>query len=73
MLNTVTLVGYAGKQPEVHYFKSGKILCKFPVVVNSCGNSGETLLRHIIFSQMELAWKRINLFYRLTYFGAKYY
>lgn len=47
MLNTVILVGYAGKQPELCYFNSGKILCKFPIVVQSSSNTGETLLEYI--------------------------
>jgi single-strand DNA-binding protein len=47
MLNTVILVGYAGKQPELRYFKSGKILCKFPIVVQSSSNTTETLLEYI--------------------------
>lgn len=33
-LNAVHLVGRAGVDPEVKYFESGKVLCKFPLAVN---------------------------------------
>ena len=46
-INTVNLVGYAGQHPDVRYFENGKILCKFPVVVESGSANGETLLESI--------------------------
>ncbi|MFP4133264.1 MAG: single-stranded DNA-binding protein [Halothece sp.] len=33
-LNVVHLVGRAGVDPEVKYFESGKVLCKFPLAVD---------------------------------------
>lgn len=33
-LNAVHLVGRAGVDPEVKYFESGKVLCKFPLAVD---------------------------------------
>ncbi|MDX2271138.1 MAG: single-stranded DNA-binding protein [Cyanobacteriota bacterium] len=33
-LNTVTLVGRAGKDPELRYFESGKVVCNFTMAVN---------------------------------------
>ncbi|MEO1400152.1 MAG: single-stranded DNA-binding protein [Cyanobacteria bacterium J06635_1] len=33
-LNIVTLVGRAGRDPEVRYFESGNVLCKFTIAVN---------------------------------------
>lgn len=33
-LNVVTLVGRAGKDPEVKYFESGKVVCNFTLAVN---------------------------------------
>ena len=33
-LNVVTLVGRAGRDPEVKYFESGKVVCKFTLAVN---------------------------------------
>ncbi len=33
-LNTVTLVGRAGRDPEVKYFESGSVVCKFTLAVN---------------------------------------
>ncbi|BAQ66101.1 single-stranded DNA-binding protein [Geminocystis sp. NIES-3709] len=33
-LNIVHLVGRAGSNPEIRYFDSGKILCKFNIAVN---------------------------------------
>ncbi len=33
-LNVVHLVGRAGVDPEVKYFESGKVLCKFPIAVD---------------------------------------
>ncbi|NJN08339.1 MAG: single-stranded DNA-binding protein [Richelia sp. RM1_1_1] len=47
MLNRVILVGYAGQQRELRYFKNGKILCKFPIVVYSLSDTSETLLEYI--------------------------
>ena len=46
-INTVNLVGYAGQHPDVRYFENGKILCKFPVVVESGSANGQTLLESI--------------------------
>jgi single-strand DNA-binding protein len=47
ILNRVVLVGYADRQPQLRYFKSGKILCKFPIVVQSFSDTGETVLECI--------------------------
>lgn len=33
-LNIITLVGRAGRDPEVKYFESGKVVCKFSLAVN---------------------------------------
>lgn len=33
-LNVVTLVGRAGKDPEVKFFESGSVVCKFTLAVN---------------------------------------
>ena len=33
-LNVVTLVGRAGRDPEVRYFESGNVLCKFTIAVD---------------------------------------
>jgi len=33
-LNSVTLVGRAGRDPEVRYFESGKVVCNFSLAVN---------------------------------------
>ena len=33
-LNVVNLVGRAGRDPEVRYFESGNVLCKFTFAVN---------------------------------------
>ncbi len=33
-LNTVTLVGRAGRDPEVRYFESGSVVCNFTLAVN---------------------------------------
>ncbi len=33
-LNIVNLVGRAGRDPEVRYFESGNVLCKFAIAVN---------------------------------------
>ena len=47
ILNRVVLIGYAGQQPQLRYFKSGKILCKLPIVVQPFSDTGETLLECI--------------------------
>ena len=33
-LNVVTLVGRAGRDPEVKYFESGSVVCNFTLAVN---------------------------------------
>jgi single-strand DNA-binding protein len=33
-INTVTLVGRAGRDPDVRYFESGSVVCKFSLAVN---------------------------------------
>ncbi|MFN5515166.1 MAG: single-stranded DNA-binding protein [Cyanobacteriota bacterium] len=33
-VNTVHLVGRAGRDPEVKYFESGKVVCNFTLAVN---------------------------------------
>ncbi|MBD2099546.1 single-stranded DNA-binding protein [Leptolyngbya sp. FACHB-261] len=33
-LNTVNLVGRAGRDPEVRYFESGSVVCNFTLAVN---------------------------------------
>jgi single-strand DNA-binding protein len=33
-LNKVHLVGRAGREPEVKYFDSGKMVCNFAIAVN---------------------------------------
>ena len=33
-VNTVTLVGRAGRDPDVRYFESGSVVCKFSLAVN---------------------------------------
>lgn len=33
-LNSVTLVGRAGRDPEVKYFESGSVVCNLPLAVN---------------------------------------
>ena len=33
-LNKVNLVGRAGRDPEVKYFESGKVVCNFTIAVN---------------------------------------
>lgn len=37
-LNTITLVGRAGRDPEVKYFESGKVVCNFAIAVNRMKN-----------------------------------
>ena len=41
MLNVVTLVGRAGRDPEVKYFESGAVVCKFAIAVNRNSKSPE--------------------------------
>jgi len=33
-VNVVTLVGRAGRDPDVRYFESGSVLCKFTIAVD---------------------------------------
>ena len=33
-INTVTLVGRAGRDPDVRYFESGSVVCNFSLAVN---------------------------------------
>lgn len=33
-INTVTLVGRAGRDPDVRYFESGSVVCKFTLAVD---------------------------------------
>jgi len=33
-INTVTLVGRAGRDPDVRYFESGSVVCKFSLAVD---------------------------------------
>ncbi|GAB4217972.1 MAG: single-stranded DNA-binding protein [Synechococcales cyanobacterium] len=33
-LNSITLVGRAGRDPEVRYFESGKVVCNFSLAVD---------------------------------------
>ena len=33
-INSVTLVGRAGRDPDVKYFESGSVVCKFSLAVN---------------------------------------
>jgi single-strand DNA-binding protein len=40
-LNLVTLVGRAGKDPEMRYFDSGKIKCALTLAVNRLKRKGE--------------------------------
>ncbi len=46
-INSVNLVGYAGQHPDVRYFENGKILCEFPLVVESDNANGGTLFESI--------------------------
>ncbi len=46
-INAVNLIGYAGKHPELLYFQSGKVLCKFDICIESSNSNGETVLEHI--------------------------
>lgn len=46
-LNRVVLIGYAGQKPELLYLNSGKILCKFPIIVESLDHNGKELLESI--------------------------
>lgn len=40
-LNIVTLVGRAGKDPEVKYFESGSVVCNFTLAVNRLSRNSE--------------------------------
>lgn len=40
-LNIVTLVGRAGRDPEVKYFESGSVLCNFTLAVNRPSRNSE--------------------------------
>lgn len=55
MLNIVNLVGYAERNPELHYFKSGKVLCKLSISVKSDMNCDKTSFESI---DLEL-WDRV--------------
>ena len=41
-LNSINLVGRAGQDPEVKYFESGSVLCKFTLAVNRPTRNKET-------------------------------
>ena len=40
-LNVVTLVGRAGRDPEVKYFESGSVVCSFSLAVNRMRRTDE--------------------------------
>lgn len=40
-LNVVTLVGRAGRDPEVKYFESGSVVCNFTLAVNRLRKTDE--------------------------------
>jgi single-strand DNA-binding protein len=40
-LNTVTLVGRVGGDPDVKYFESGSVVCKFSLAVNRVSRNNE--------------------------------
>ena len=40
-LNVVTLVGRAGRDPEVRYFESGSVVCNFTLAVNRLRKTDE--------------------------------
>lgn len=40
-LNTVTLVGRAGRDPEVKYFESGSVVCRFTLAVKRISRNSE--------------------------------
>jgi single-strand DNA-binding protein len=40
-LNTIHLVGRAGRDPEVKYFESGGVVCKFTLAVNRRSRDSE--------------------------------
>jgi len=40
-LNVVNLVGRAGRDPEIKYFESGKVLCTFTLAVNRPTNKSD--------------------------------
>ncbi|MEB3210312.1 MAG: single-stranded DNA-binding protein [Leptolyngbyaceae bacterium] len=41
-LNVVTLVGRAGRDPDVRYFESGSVVCKFTIAVNRRTRNSDT-------------------------------
>lgn len=40
-LNVVTLVGRVGRDPDVKYFESGSVVCKFSLAVNRVSRSND--------------------------------
>ncbi len=40
-INTVTLVGRAGQDPDVRYFESGSVVCKFSLAVDRRSRNNE--------------------------------
>ncbi|MDX1978337.1 MAG: single-stranded DNA-binding protein [Pseudanabaenaceae cyanobacterium bins.68] len=40
-LNRINLIGRAGRDPEVKYFDSGKVVCKFSIAVNRRSRTDE--------------------------------
>ena len=40
-LNVITLVGRAGRDPEVKYFESGSVVCNFSLAVNRMSRNDE--------------------------------
>ncbi|MBD1851388.1 single-stranded DNA-binding protein [Leptolyngbya sp. FACHB-711] len=40
-LNTVTLVGRAGRDPEVKYFESGSVVCRFTLAVKRLSRNSD--------------------------------
>ncbi|BAY86365.1 single-strand DNA-binding protein [Calothrix parasitica NIES-267] len=49
------LVGYAAQQPELRYFDSGKILCKFPIIIQSLSDAGKNSLESIDLELWDIA------------------